>query len=285
MFDPVPPTNLHAFNSPLHAFTPLKLYFGLAAAGATCQTYPEHQKDESWLESSINQVTLPPHAQPHATSRSHDVGQVFFSLLCAVVWGQVCVPLPPWAVRAGARENIYYNPSEVHAAIVTCGGLCPGLNDVVLGLVNKLSDYGVPEGNIMGIRFWLYSWAQPAGSSASRPSFVNCVSCRGPCRWPMLICAFCSHRYGFKGFYDKKDKPIVLTRKNVEGIQLQGGTILGTSRGGADIRHASRLDSIRPDNLKATHRPVSYTQSVPPLYFVCPTSPEPMPVAFCRPCL
>ena len=65
---------------------------------------------------------------------------------------QVCVPLPPWAVRAGARETIYHDPSTVNAAIVTCGGLCPGLNDVVQGLVRKLEDYGVPDGNILGIR-------------------------------------------------------------------------------------------------------------------------------------
>ena len=31
---------------------------------------------------------------------------------------------------------------------------------------------------------------------------------------------------------------MVLTRKNVDGIQLTGGTILGTSRGGADIKCA-----------------------------------------------
>ena len=37
-------------------------------------------------------------------------------------------------------------------AIVTCGGLCPGLNDVVQGLVRKLEDYGVPDGNILGIK-------------------------------------------------------------------------------------------------------------------------------------
>lgn len=55
-------------------------------------------------------------------------------------------------MRAGARETIYYNPAEVNVAIVTCGGLCPGLNDVVQGLVNKLSDYGVPEGHILGIK-------------------------------------------------------------------------------------------------------------------------------------
>ena len=69
-----------------------------------------------------------------------------------VCCGQVCVPLPAWAIRAGARETIYFNPAEVNVAIVTCGGLCPGLNDVVQGLVRKLEDYGVPDGNIMGIR-------------------------------------------------------------------------------------------------------------------------------------
>lgn len=72
---------------------------------------------------------------------------------------QVCVPLPPWAIRAGARETIYHDPLTVNAAIVTCGGLCPGLNDVVQGLVRKLEDYGVPDGNILGIRS---AWGSPA---------------------------------------------------------------------------------------------------------------------------
>ena len=35
-----------------------------------------------------------------------------------------------------------------------------------------------------------------------------------------------SCRYGYKGFYDRRHKPIVLTRKVVEGIHLAGGTIL-----------------------------------------------------------
>ncbi len=56
--------------------------------------------------------------------------------------------LPEWALRSGPRKTIYHNPKEVYlsaprtlptltplpqvlAAIVTCGGLCPGLNDVV----------------------------------------------------------------------------------------------------------------------------------------------------------
>ena len=43
-------------------------------------------------------------------------------------------------------------PAPAPVAVVTCGGLCPGLNDVVQGLVSKLTDYGVPEGNIIGIK-------------------------------------------------------------------------------------------------------------------------------------
>ena len=55
-----------------------------------------------------------------------------------------------WAERAGAREVIYHNPMQSKAAIVTCGGLCPGLNDVMQGIVNKLQDYGMKEENILG---------------------------------------------------------------------------------------------------------------------------------------
>ena len=50
-------------------------------------------------------------------------------------------------------------------------------------------------------------------------------------------------RYGFQGFYNPDIKPLVLTPQTVDGIQLQGGTILGTSRGGANIREiVKRLD-------------------------------------------
>ena len=53
--------------------------------------------------------------------------------------------------RAGPRREIYFNPSTVRAAVVTCGGLCPGLNNVVRNVVQTLRDqYGV--GVIYGIR-------------------------------------------------------------------------------------------------------------------------------------
>ncbi len=54
--------------------------------------------------------------------------------------------------KAGPREKIYHDPSWTRAAIVTCGGLCPGLNDVIKGLVKVLwFDYGVRH--IYGIRY------------------------------------------------------------------------------------------------------------------------------------
>ena len=48
--------------------------------------------------------------------------------------------------RAGPRKHVFFQPSEVRAAIVTCGGLCPGLNTVIRELVVGLWDlYGVRE--------------------------------------------------------------------------------------------------------------------------------------------
>jgi hypothetical protein len=41
-------------------------------------------------------------------------------------------------IRAGPREQICWAPGEAVAAIVTCGGLCPGLNDVIAELFNTL---------------------------------------------------------------------------------------------------------------------------------------------------
>ncbi len=39
---------------------------------------------------------------------------------------------------AGPRHKIYFNPGHVHAGIVTCGGLCPGMNSVVRAIVRTL---------------------------------------------------------------------------------------------------------------------------------------------------
>lgn len=52
--------------------------------------------------------------------------------------------------RAGPREKVYFKAEEVRACIVTCGGLCPGINTVIREIVFGLKNmYGVED--ILGI--------------------------------------------------------------------------------------------------------------------------------------
>jgi 6-phosphofructokinase 1 len=51
---------------------------------------------------------------------------------------------PPSFEKAGPRAKIYFDPSKLKCGIVTCGGLCPGLNDVIRAIVLSLfHHYGV----------------------------------------------------------------------------------------------------------------------------------------------
>ncbi len=51
---------------------------------------------------------------------------------------------PPAMELAGPRERIFFDPSDLSCGIVTCGGLCPGLNDVIRSIVISLfHHYGV----------------------------------------------------------------------------------------------------------------------------------------------
>lgn len=90
---------------------------------------------------------------------------------------------------AGPREMIFFNPNETKAAIVTCGGVSPGLNNVIRSAVHELTvNYGARE--VLGIR------------------------------------------YGYKGLNpDAGAAPVRLTMDAVNGIDEDGGTVLGTSRG------------------------------------------------------
>lgn len=54
-------------------------------------------------------------------------------------------------VRAGPRAKLHFNPATVNAAIVTCGGLCPGLNNVVREITRALFHlYGI-KGKVYGV--------------------------------------------------------------------------------------------------------------------------------------
>lgn len=58
----------------------------------------------------------------------------------------------PSFVNAGPRRKIYFNPDTARAAIVTCGGLCPGINNVIQSIVRTLY-YGYGVKDILGIKF------------------------------------------------------------------------------------------------------------------------------------
>jgi len=107
---------------------------------------------------------------------------------------------------AGPREQIYFNPAHVHAAIVTCGGLCPGLNNVIRAVVRC---------------FW-YRY------NVRRISGIQ---------------------YGYRGLLaDSQFEPVILDPDVVDDIQMKGGTILGSSRGGGD-KVSEIVDSLERMNI------------------------------------
>ena len=65
--------------------------------------------------------------------------------------------LPPVALnfeRAGPRQKLYFDPSKTKCAVVTCGGLCPGINDVIRAIVMEAHHkYHIPT--VLGIKYGL----------------------------------------------------------------------------------------------------------------------------------
>lgn len=67
-------------------------------------------------------------------------------------------------MKAGPRNHILFDPDEVKACIITCGGLCPGLNVVIREVFNSLW-YNYKVKNIYGIKygykgFYTYDWVE-----------------------------------------------------------------------------------------------------------------------------
>ncbi|KAL3633504.1 ATP-dependent 6-phosphofructokinase 3 [Castilleja foliolosa] len=116
--------------------------------------------------------------------------------------------------RAGPRQKVYFASDEVHACIVTCGGLCPGLNTVIREIVHSL-DYMYGVNKVLGIDVKMNNVESGNGYEIESG--------------------------GYRGFYSKNT--ITLTPKLVNDIHKRGGTILGTSRGGHDTTKI--VDSIQ----------------------------------------
>jgi len=82
--------------------------------------------------------------------------------------------------RAGIRRKLFFDPYEVVAGIVTCGGVCPGLNDVIRSIFMSLHySYGVPR--VLGFRYG-YRGLDPVNGFAPielSPKTVEQIHTRG----------------------------------------------------------------------------------------------------------
>jgi len=75
---------------------------------------------------------------------------------------------------AGARARIFFNPNEVRCGVITCGGLCPGLNHVIRSItLTAIETYGVKQ--VWGFR---YGFAGLSSSSPLPPLDLNADTIR-----------------------------------------------------------------------------------------------------------
>ena len=124
---------------------------------------------------------------------------------------------------AGPRKHLFFDPKKTRAGIVTCGGLCPGLNNVIRSLVLQLyHGYGVRE--ILGFTNGYQGLDPWRGSEpiALTPEFVEDIHKEGG---TVLNTS--------RGPVDVGVAVDNLIRRKVNILFVVGGD--GTQRGGAEI--------------------------------------------------
>jgi 6-phosphofructokinase 1 len=88
--------------------------------------------------------------------------------------------LAPAFELAGPRDRIFFEPRRLRCGVVTCGGLCPGVNNVIRGLVLELNGgYGVEH--VVGFRYG-YAGLVPGlvpGPVQLTPHFVSAIHHEG----------------------------------------------------------------------------------------------------------
>jgi len=129
---------------------------------------------------------------------------------------------------AGPRAELFFDPARTRAGIVTCGGLCPGLNNVIRSLFNELHNaYGVQE--VLGFRGG-YAGLDPASGQVPirlTAEFVDDI-----------------HRHGgtvlgtSRGRVDETAAVEHLARLGVDILFTIGGD--GTQRGGNELFQLAR---------------------------------------------
>lgn len=125
---------------------------------------------------------------------------------------------------AGARRQIFFDPADTACGIVSCGGLCPGINNVIRSVVLTLRHgYGVQR--ILGFR---YGYAGVAGQAEAGPP----MELTAPVVEPI-------HRLG-GSFLGSSRGPQDVGRM-VDELQRHGLDILFTVGGDGTLRGASAL--------------------------------------------
>ena len=139
----------------------------------------------------------------------------------------------PFFELAGPRDKLFFDPQETSCAIVTCGGLCPGLNDVIRSITLTLTnDYGITR--ILGFR---YGFEGLSKNLKENPLFLN----------PEML-ETVHHQGGTiigtsRGPQDIDEMVDTLVEWNVDVLFTVGGD--GTLRGAEQI-----ADEIRRRHLK-----------------------------------
>jgi len=119
-------------------------------------------------------------------------------------------------LRSGPRRVLHFRPDEVAAAIVTCGGLCPGLNSVVREIVMSLFAYGVKK--VYGIKGGFKGTVNPQTWLTLTPDNVQDIHMQGG---TILV--------SDRGNPPEEDAAKVLRSKGIRQYFVIGGD--GTHRG------------------------------------------------------
>lgn len=134
---------------------------------------------------------------------------------------------------AGPRRKLFFQPDETICAVVTCGGLCPGFNDVIRAIVIQAHHrYGVAR--ILGI---------PYGFEGLIPEFGHHVVNMTP--------GFVSNIHRFGGTLLGTSRGPQPVERMVDRLQELGVNILfviggdGTQRGGLAIEDEARRRGLR----------------------------------------
>jgi 6-phosphofructokinase 1 len=115
-------------------------------------------------------------------------------------------------IRAGPREALFFDPRTVVAGIVTCGGLCPGLNNVIQAVtMTLLENYGAKK-----------VWGIPFGFQG----FLSVTPHKLYCRATGQV---------LQQAWQELDA------RTVSFIHKRGGTILGSSRGNRPDEHIGEI--------------------------------------------